>query len=238
MAFRAHPTIVLWIGLPSMVENRAWAEGTLLEVTGVNSKKSLENSPVCQQVHVLYPFMERSKVSKRVSGFEGNTGRLLLARPAKAGCEDGSFHSVVDRWFGYQCQSQNEAQQHWEKWKMQKPLYSELLKYIPSTRTQPWSELYLSKWLSYMHRVTTRLATCQTAMVTKPNFPPRRAGTEVWHSPGLTVYLTSWLEKMGISWCKSPPSEGEDTGNKPAPNPCLWTRCSWRLPGACPTRSC
>lgn len=69
-----------------MVENRVWAEGTLLEVTGVNSKKSLENSPVCQQVHVLNPFMERSKVSKRVSGFEGNTGRLLLARPAKAGC--------------------------------------------------------------------------------------------------------------------------------------------------------
>lgn len=32
---------------------------------------------------------------------------------------------------------------------MQKPLYSELLQYIPSTHMQPWSELYLTEWLSY-----------------------------------------------------------------------------------------
>lgn len=27
------------------------------------------------------------------------------------------------------------------------------------------------------------------------------------------MYLIIWLEKMGISWCQSPPSEAEDTAN-------------------------
>ena len=60
-----------------MLKNRAWAEGPLLEVTGMNSEKSLENSPVCQQIHVLNPFMVRSKVRKCVSGFEGKHQQVV-----------------------------------------------------------------------------------------------------------------------------------------------------------------
>lgn len=43
----------------------------------MNSKRSLENSPFGQQIHVLNPFMARSKVSKCVSGFEGKHEQVV-----------------------------------------------------------------------------------------------------------------------------------------------------------------
>lgn len=81
MAFRAHPhSLMDWLGQHVI----KWSMGSLLEVTGTYSRRSLENSPVIQQVDVLNPFMARSKYSECVTGFEGRPQQVVTSSASKS----------------------------------------------------------------------------------------------------------------------------------------------------------